>query len=84
MHEKLDLERLSPMEAAITMNGLAEELADGVIAIGQDRIKVTGPMSVSIKVDASHALAHIEVHIDCRRPDGGSRLLQEELARPGG
>jgi hypothetical protein len=43
-----------------------------------------GPVNVSIELDASRTSARVAVTVRCHRPGGESRLLQEELARPGG
>lgn len=84
MHHKLDLETLSPGEAGGLLTTLGDQLAGGIVAVGGHQVTVAGPVSVSMEVDASHALAHVSVTIRCQRPDGGSHLLEEELARPGG
>jgi hypothetical protein len=84
MHHKVDLEYLSPAEAAAVLADVAEQLAAGTLVVEGNHVSVTGPMSVLMEIDASRALAHVRIDIHSHRPDRGSRRLQEELARPGG
>lgn len=84
MHHKVDLEYLSPTEAAAVLAGVADQLAAGNLVVEGSRLSITGPVSVVMDIDASRALAHVTIDIHSHRPDGGSRRLQEELARPGG
>jgi hypothetical protein len=84
MHHNVDLEYLSLAEAAAVLAAVADQLAAGTLAVDGGHVTVTGPVSVLMDIDASRALAHVTIDIHCHRPDGGSRRLREELARPGG
>ena len=46
--------------------------------------QVCGPVTVSVHAEATHALSHLAIKISAHRPGSVSRLLEEELARPGG
>ncbi|HLF40810.1 MAG TPA: hypothetical protein VI854_04965 [Acidimicrobiia bacterium] len=80
----LRLEQVPPSEAAELLAGIARELQDGVLEVGGTRMRVSGPVDMSIDVDASPTSAHAVITVRGQRPDGGSRLLREELAHPGG
>lgn len=84
MHPKVDLEYLSLAEAAAVLADVADQLAAGTLVVEGHHVNITGPVSVLMNIDASRALAHVTIDIHSHRPDGGSRRLQEELARPGG
>ena len=84
MHEDRDLEGLSPEEAAAVLAGIAERLAAGAIEIDGTPAAIAGPVTVSVHAEASHALSHLAIKISAHRPGSVSRLLEEELARPGG
>jgi len=84
MEQKIRLEHLSLAEAAALLGAIAEELAEGVLSAEGGEIRVTAPVTLSVELDASHTAAHATISLQCNRPDGVSRLLQEEMARPGG
>ena len=84
MEHTLVLEHLSLGEAAEVLAGMAGRLTDGSLAVEDAEYRVSGPVQMAVDLDASHTAARVTISLQCRRPDGASRLLQEELARPGG
>ena len=84
MEQKLELEYLSLAEAAETLAGIAAELAGGVLKVEGTDLHVTGPVNLSVELHASQTGARCTIDLHCQRPATGSRLLREELARPGG
>jgi len=84
MERKLQVECPTLAEAAEFLAGLADRLAEGTLEVEETGIRVTAPVSLAVELDVSHTSARATIAVQCHRPDGGSRLLQEELARPGG
>jgi hypothetical protein len=84
MEWNVQREEISAADTAEVLHRIARQLEAGALDVDGTPIRVTGPMTVSIELDASHVVAHAVVNVWCRRPDRGSRLLREELARPGG
>jgi hypothetical protein len=84
MEWNVQREEMSAADTAELLRGIARQLDAGALDVDGAPIRVTGPMTISIELDASHLAAHMVVNVWCRRPDRGSRLLLEELARPGG
>lgn len=84
MREHFQLQDLSPAEASAALAAIAEQLGAGTLVISGTPVGIAGPATVTVDVDATRAVAHLAVTVHCHRPEGVSRLLQEELARPGG
>jgi hypothetical protein len=84
MERSLRLDQTSPAKAAHLLARLARQLEAGVLDVGGSRVRVVEPVDVSVELDTSPITARMAITLRCRRPDGGSRLLREELARPGG
>ena len=84
MEWNVQREEISAADTAELLRSIARQLDAGSLDVDGAPIRVTGPTTTSIELDASHIAAHMVVNVWCRRPDSGSRLLHEELARPGG
>lgn len=84
MERHLQLDYLTLGQASELLAGISDQLADGIVACDGTELRVTGPVTLSVDLDASHTSARVTIGLKCHRPDGTSRLLQEELARPGG
>jgi len=84
MKRHLQLEHLTPAQAAELLAGVVEDLAAGTLKIEGAEARIAGPVRLTVDLDASHTSPRLAIALECHGPDRVSRLLEEELARPGG
>lgn len=84
MERSMQLEQVSSAEAARLLADLVHQLKAGLLDVDGFQVRVMEPVDVAVTLDSSAIVARMAITLRCRRPEGVSRLLQEELARPGG
>jgi hypothetical protein len=67
MEWNVQREEISAADTAEVLHRIARQLEAGALDVDGTPIRVTGPMTVSIELDASHVVAHAVVNVWCRR-----------------